>query len=187
MTKQPLVAFERELDKTVLNEEPRVTAVDFFVETDDVVICTEIKWAEQGLGRCSCGAGRPEVADCAARVLARTRYWDAARDVFFLPERLPGEFCPLSTGYQAIRNVAAALALAGERKPIFVLLYDENNPYFRATNEWPGWPSVLQSTLTPADRSGLLSFRAVSWQQLVPTLPLPTAVWQWAAEKHGLG
>jgi hypothetical protein len=185
VTKVPTVSFEHELDKTVLNEEPRVTAIDFFVETDDVAICTEIKWAEEGLGRCSCGAGRPEVADCAARVLARTRYWEAARDIFFLPERVPGTFCPISTGYQAIRNVAAALALSGDRQPVFVLLYDENNPYFRPTNAWPGWPSVLESTLATADSNGLLRFRAVSWQQLVPHLPLPVAVQQWAAEKHG--
>lgn len=185
--KPPATAFEHELDPDLLNEHPRVTAVDFLVETEDVVICTEVKWAEEGLGRCSCGAGKPVVADCAARVLDRPLYWQAARDLFLLPDRVPGETCPISAGYQAVRNVAAACALDGEgRQPVFVLLYDANNPYFTATNEWPGWPDVLRATLADADRGGLLKFRAVSWQELVPRLPLSTAERQWANEKHGL-
>lgn len=48
--KPPQVRFEYELDKSVLNEQPRVTAVDFLVETDDVVICAEVKFAEEGMG-----------------------------------------------------------------------------------------------------------------------------------------
>jgi hypothetical protein len=183
---QPTVSFEHELDPSVLNEQPRVTAVDFFVETHDAVICTEVKWAEQGVGRCSCGAGRPQTADCASRVLARQAYWDVAREIFFLPDREPGEQCPISTGYQAIRNAAAAVALASDRQAVFVLLYDANNPYFRPTSNWPGWPEVLRGTLQVADSNSLLKFRTVSWQELVPTLPLPDDIRQWAAAKHHL-
>jgi hypothetical protein len=185
-TEPPQVSFEHEIDSTVLNEHPRVTAIDFFVETADAVICTEIKWAEEGFGRCSCGAGKPQTADCAERVLARTAYWDAARDIFFLLDRELGKPCPISTGYQAIRNAAAAIALANGRQPVFVLLYDANNPYFRPTDNWPGWPEVLSTTLRSADSNSLLKFRAVSWQDLVPAMPLPNGVKQWAAAKHRL-
>ncbi|MGI8420759.1 MAG: hypothetical protein ACR2MU_00605 [Gaiellaceae bacterium] len=65
-------------------------------------------------------------------------------------------------------------------------LYDANNPYFRSTNEWPGWSEVLPRTLATADSNGLLKFRAISWQELVPALPLPAAVRAWAAEKNRL-
>lgn len=185
-TNPPTVKFESELEPALLNEHPHVTAIDFLVETEDTIICTELKWAEEGLGRCSCGAGKPAVADCAARVLDRSAYWETAHELFFLPERVPGKQCPISAGYQAVRNVAAACALSGGRTPVFVLLYDADNPYFRATNGWPGWPDVLQDTLADADRGGLLRFRAISWQELVPKLPLSTAERKWATEKHGL-
>jgi hypothetical protein len=187
VTNPPTVSFEYELDPFILNERPRVTAIDFFVETKDAVICTEIKWAEQGVGRCSCGAGKPPIADCAGRVLQRIAYWDVAREIFFLPDRTEGQPCPISAGYQAIRNAAAAVALANGRQPVFVLLYDANNPYFRPTNNWPGWPDVLRSTLHTSDINGLLEFRAISWQELLPTLPLSDAEKKWALEKHALG
>lgn len=187
VTTPPSITFECELDPDVLNEHPRVTAIDFLVETNDVVICTEVKWAEEGLGRCSCGAGRAAIGDCAQRVMHRSAYWDAAREVLFLPDRIHGKPCPISTGYQAIRNVAAALSLAQARQPVFVLLYDAVNPYFSQTNAWPGWPEVLRATLTDADKAGLIRFRAVSWQELVPNLPLSEKERTWASEKHGLG
>jgi hypothetical protein len=182
----PRVSFEHELDPVILNEHPRVTAVDFFVETRDAVICAEIKWAEEGIGRCSCGAGNSAVANCAARVLQRSAYWDVAREVFSLPDREPGQSCPISAGYQAIRNAAAAINLAGGRQGVFVLLFDASNPYFRRTNDWPGWPEVLRETLHTADANSLLKFRAVAWQELLPELPLPEEILNWAAEKHGL-
>lgn len=184
--KPPATSFERDLDKSLLSEEPRVTAVDFFVETDDVVICTEVKFAEEGLGRCSCGAGAAMVANCKQRVLDRPLYWKTAHEIFFLPDRADGKPCPISAGYQTIRNAAAAIALAGGRRPVFVLIYDDRNPYFRQTNSWAGWPEVLRSTLHMADTNNLLNFRAISWQQLVPAMPLPAPVAQWAAEKHQL-
>lgn len=186
MTTPPTVSFEHELDPAMLNEHPRVTAIDFFVETSDAVICTEVKWAEEGLGRCSCGAASVAIGDCAERVLERSAYWNVARELFFLPERSPGKPCPISTGYQAIRNVAAARALAKGREPVFVLLYDATNPYFKGAGSWPGWPAVLRATLADADKAGLLRFRAVSWQELIPKLPLSDVERTWAHEKHGL-
>ena len=183
----PTASFEFELDPNVLNEHPRVTAVDFLVETRDAVICTEIKWAEQGLGRCSCGASNPAIANCSSKVRGRSAYWDVARDIFLLPDRVAGKPCPISAGYQAIRNAAAAIALAKDRQPVFVLLYDADNPYFRETNDWPGWPEVLRKTLHSADLNGFLQFRAISWQEFLPQLPLSEIERRWAREKHELG
>ena len=44
-----------------------------------------------------------------------------------------GEYCPISTSYRAVRYVAAAKALAGNRPrgAVFALVYDDRNPYFR--------------------------------------------------------
>lgn len=70
--------------------------------------------------------------------------------------------------------------------PVFVLFYDERNPYFRQTGAWPGWPEVLTATLKTADSNNLLRFRAISWQTLLPVMPLPNQVRQWAQDKHEL-
>jgi hypothetical protein len=182
------VAFERELPPELLNEQrPRVTSIDFFVDAPDVVVCAEMKWAERGIGSCSCGKsddeGDPLIAECSTRVLNRPRYWKAAANVFHLPPRMPGSYCPISTPYQAVRNVAAAQAIANGRKAVFLLIYDETNPYFHETGDWPGWPIVLGTSL---EESETFAFRAVSWQKLVRTLPLDEQTKQWAQEKHRL-
>lgn len=134
----PQVRFEYELDNTVLNEQPRVSAIDFLVETDDVVICAEVKFAEEGMGRCSCGVGAIATGTCSQKVLDRPLYWETAKDVFYLPDIVPGKPCPISAGYQAIRNVAASRALANGRTPVFVLLYDERQPVL-PSDEQLGW------------------------------------------------
>jgi hypothetical protein len=182
------VQFEREVPAAVLNEQPRTTDVDFFVETDDVVLCAEAKFAEDGLGRCSCPRADQAVGNCAERILERPRYWQAAKELLQLPERTPGSACPISVGYQAVRNVAAAVALAelGGREAVFGLFYDARNPYFRATGEWPGWPEVLRASLEDAEAAGLVRFRCCSWQTLVAEAPLPDSVRIWAQERHGL-
>lgn len=78
----PQVRFEYELDKTVLNEQPRVTAVDFLVDTDDVVICGEVKFAEEGMGRCSCGVGAGAVGQCSQKAYFRqTNSWSGWPEV----------------------------------------------------------------------------------------------------------
>lgn len=180
--------FERKLHRDNLNEQPRQTAIDFFVENSSTVVCTEIKWGEAGLGSCSCGdsqddEGDPSIAECSKRILEREAYWEAAREVFQLPLRSPAAYCPISTAYQAVRNVAAARVLARGRKAVFLLIYDRNNPYFAPTGEWPGWPTVLTSTI--GEGAGV-SFRAISWQELVRVLPLDAAAHRWAREKHHL-
>ena len=175
--------FERTLSPELLNEQPRQTAIDFYVETSDIVVAVECKFGEDGIGRCSCGAPAPAIADCAERVLKRDAYWEAARELFFLPEREPGKPCPISLGYQVVRNVAAvrALATAG-RRAVFGLIYDARNPYFSGVGQWPGWPKVLAATLQYQDE---VLFRSASWQELVASLALAD-VREWAVEKHGI-
>lgn len=151
----------------------------------ELVICTEAKRGEDGMGRCSCAPGAPEVADCLEKVLARPQYWRAAYDLFGMPDRELGRPCPVSLGYQAIRIVAAAQYLAtGWRRPVFALIYDAENPYFRPTGTWPGWPQVLAHTL--GGREDRLRFRAVSWQTLLPLLPVDDDFRGWLRQKHRL-
>ena len=184
----PEARFEAAVEPTLLGESPHVTTIDFLVEDEAAVICVEAKFGEDGLGRCSCPPDAPAVAACAKKVLERASYWNTANEVFFLPERQSGKPCPISPSYQAIRNVAAARALAAETKrAVFVLVYDDRNPYFCPLNGWPGWPDLLRTSLTDAEPLKLLSFRALSWQDLVPQLPLEPAVVEWAREKHGIG
>lgn len=107
--------------------------------------------------------------------------------MFFLPDRTPGKPCPISASYQAIRNAAAARALADEgRRPVFALLYDARNPYFFPIGSWPGWPNLLARTLKDAERLERFWFRAASWQELISELPLDDSVREWARVKHAL-
>ena len=85
------VAFEMTLDPEVLDERPHQTAIDFFAETKGYVLCLEAKWIEAGMGACSCG--NPETAACSDLILKRSKYWQAAQDVFGLPPRVEGEPC----------------------------------------------------------------------------------------------
>lgn len=185
------IRFEHKLAADALGEQPRQTAVDFLVENSTTVVCSEIKWAEAGLGSCSCGRtdndedsdADPSIGECSPRILRRSHYWAAAKQVFGLPGRVPPAYCPISTAYQAVRNVAAARVLAGGRRAVFLLIYDANNPYFRATGEWPGWPAVLTETLLEDDR---FRFRAIAWQDFIRALPLDEQTKTWAREKHQL-
>jgi hypothetical protein len=170
-----------------MNEQrPRVTAIDFLVRASELVISVEAKRGEDGMGRCSCPPGAPRVADCSAKVLAWPRYWGVAYDLFHMPGRELGRYCPVSLGYQAIRSVAAARHLATAcRAPVFGLVYDADNPYFAGAGIWPGWPSVLEHTLRGQDDE--IRFRAVSWQELLPLLPFDDNLRSWMREKHRLG
>jgi hypothetical protein len=188
----PSFAFERSLSPSHLGEKPHTTQLDFAVDDPGFFVAVETKWTEQGLGICSCaprGEGNPCAGSyCAERVIGRKRYWQVAKDFFGLSaKRLPLFACPVSPAYQAVRNVAAAQRLANSKRPFaFVLLYDVENPYFRATGTWPGWPAVLRAHLDGHEQRNLY-FRAVSWQELVSKLPLDEQVCRWAREKHGLG
>lgn len=135
--------------------------------------------------RAGCGDAAAAVGGCSAKVLGRDRYWQTANEVFGLPERQAGKPCPLSFTYQAVRNVAAALALAKHgQEPAFGLIYDAANPFFAGCGEWPGWPAALRTTLD--DVGAPVRFAAVSWQELLGVLPLDPAAAAWASEKHGL-
>ena len=186
-------AFERALDSIDLNEAPRVSQVDFLAETSHYLAAVECKWSEAGFGICSCmreREGNPGAGGfCADRVIVRDKYWQTAQKVFGLPgERLPFLPCPISSSYQAIRTAAAARQLAGRhRQAVFVLLFDANNPYFRHTGAWPGWPALLRQTVVAKNTCSRFCFHAISWQQLIRLLPLPPQVREWALEKHRLG
>jgi hypothetical protein len=68
--------------------------------------------------------------------------------------------------------------------PVFALIYDQENPYFGGVGAWPGWPAVLEHTLLGQDEQ--IRFRAVSWQELLPLLPIDDDLREWAKEKHRL-
>lgn len=187
---------EDELDESVLSEKkPRVTALDFFFSSADAVMAVEAKWAEHEIGVCSCKAKAKAKAkgDCTHSIRHERPYWAYARDYFGLdgPPPVGGVaapgFCGLSWTYQAVRNVAAAVRLAeinGKSRAVWVLLYDDNNPAFIGSGDWPGWPALLAETLAPA--APRLTFAAVSWQEVLRRVPLDPAVELWAREKHGL-
>ncbi len=186
----PVVKFEHALAPADLGEMPRTTKLDLSLATDEAFVAIETKWSEAGLGSCSCareGEGDPRVGfECAPRVYARTAYWNVANQVFSLASsRLSFLPCDLSPAYQAVRNVAAAIKLAGSRVAVFVLLFDQNNPYFRPTGRWPGWPAFLNRTLRKHSAASFL-FRAISWQSLISNVSLPASVRLWAREKHRL-
>jgi hypothetical protein len=81
----------------------------------------------------------------------------------------PGRPCELGLAYQAVRNVAAAVELAGLREvAAFGLLFERRNPYFAGAGEWPGWANVLDAMLA---ESNSVAFSAISWHELIPRLP----------------
>lgn len=185
LTQRPAAQFEQAPQPEVLGEQPRQTSIDFFVSDPAALLCIEAKWTEAGMGSCGCGKGSPAVSACSDKVLARDAYWKTAKEVFQLPDRQEGRPCRLSFTYQAVRNAAAALRLArAGQTPVFGLLYDAENPYFKPTGRWPGWPDALRATLDGAHPD--LRFAAVSWQELLPMLPLDAATLEWASSKHGL-
>ena len=176
----PQVRFERTLPNKLLGEHPRATSLDCLIEADDVVVCVEAKLREDGVGACSC----PDPGTrCSERVLGRGAYRQAARNDMAMG--WPGQGpCQLRPAYQAVRTVAAAKALAGvDRRAVVGMLYDERNPYFKRTGNWPGWPALLTERLAASKR---VEFGAVSWQSLVPELPLDEPTCYWARHKHGL-
>ena len=185
--------FEQTLSPPDLNEQPRASQLDFVAETSHYLAAVECKWSEAGFGICSCTRereGNPGVGGfCPDRVIVRPKYWQTAQKVFGLfGERLPFLPCPISTAYQAIRTAAAARQLAGRhRRAVFVLLFDANNPYFRHTGAWPGWPALLRQTVATKNTCSRFRFRALSWQHLIRLLPLLPEVREWALEKHRLG
>jgi Restriction Endonuclease associating with ARP len=178
--RRALTLFEVELAPTVLRERPRQTSIDWLVLDRHSVIAAEAKFTERGLGQCSCE--EREAGLCSERVLQRP-YWDvASRDVGLHREAASASCC-LSLAYQAVRNVAAAQAIAGERRSTaFLLLYDARNPYFAGALAWPGWIRMLSQLMS----GSATIFMPVSWQGLLARAPVPDQVRAWAWEKHGL-
>jgi hypothetical protein len=182
----PRLNFLHVVDPKLLGERPRQTSFDVLVDDPAVLIGIETRWREHGVGACRCrgeGIGPHAGERCARRVEQRDAYWDAAEHVLGLPPRESGEPCPISPVYETVRHAAALRALAGDRPAVLAQIYDADNPYFAEAGDWPGWPALLDEATEPAER---LRFVAISWQELVPLLPLDEATREWAAEKHGL-
>ena len=196
----PKATFEYELDRQTLNEQPHVTNVDLLVEGEDVLLCLEAKLWEQGLGSCRCGQEKsdadsadeaPELepssaqerAACSARILERPAYWSAGREVLGLPERIEGRPCPIAASYQAVRNVAAARALADARSPAFALFYDERNPYFSPLRRMARLARGAHR-FDPGRERGQVPLMFVA--EASRSGAVPTDVVEWARDKHGL-
>jgi Restriction Endonuclease associating with ARP len=182
----PRLEFLHVVDPKLLGERPRQTSFDVLVDDPAVVIGIETKWREHGVGACRCrgaGVGPNAGEQCARRVEERATYWEAAEDVLGLPARAAGAPCPISPVYETVRHAAALHALAGDRPAVLAQIYDADNPYFAETGDWPGWPALLDEATEPAEG---FRFVAISWQELVPLLPLDEPTQEWAAKKHGL-
>jgi hypothetical protein len=144
------------------------------------VIAAEAKFTERGLGQCS--SERRDAGCCSERVLKRP-YWQVASSDLGLERGAEGGPCGLSLAYQAVRNVAAAQAIAGARRSsTFLLLYDARNPYFVGARSWPGWIRMLTELMSRSSTG----FTSLSWQGLLAHGGLDPRVMRWAAEKHGL-
>jgi hypothetical protein len=175
---RPLALFEVELAPHVLNERPRQTSIDCLVLNHHEVVAVEAKFTERGLGKCSCELRHGGL--CSKGVLERC-YWSvASRDMVLERAR---SSCSLSLAYQAVRNVAAAQAIAGKRRrSSFLLLYDVRNPYFAGAQAWPGWIKMLSQLMTVSRTA----FVSLSWQELLARLEFDASARSWAREKHGL-
>jgi Restriction Endonuclease associating with ARP len=184
---EPALEFEHVVDPSLLGERPRQTSIDVLVDDPNVLIGVAIKWRERGVGACLCrgeGTGPAAGDHCSRRVEQRSAYWDTAAAVLGLGAREPGDPCPISPAYETVRQAAALRALAGPDRPaVLVMLHDQANPYFAATESWPGWPKLLTEGI---DDHESFRFEAISWQELVPLLPLDDETRAWAADKHGL-
>jgi hypothetical protein len=183
----PSLEFAHVADPKLLGERPRQTGFDVLIDDRAVLIGIENKWREHGVEACRCrgdGVGPLEGERCSRRVEQREAYWAAAAEILDLPPREPGAPCPISPVYETVRHAAALRAIAGADRPVVLAqLYDANNPYFAGAGDWPGWPELLEQAV---DAEGF-RFAAISWQELVPLLPLDEPARAWAAEKHGLG
>jgi hypothetical protein len=182
----PSLEFAHVVDPKLLGERPRQTGFDVLIDDPSVLIGIESKWREHGVEACRCrgdGVGALEGERCSRRVEQREPYWDTAAEVLDLRPREPEGACPISPIYETVRHAAALRALAGTERPaVLAQLYDANNPYFAGAGDWPGWPELLAQAV---DAEGF-RFAAISWQELVPLLPLDEPTRAWAAEKHAL-
>ena len=103
----PRVRFEYVVEAELLGEHPRQTAIDVLAQTSEIVLAIEVKWTEQGLGTCRCGANARAVSACARVVRGRSAYWSAALTCLDAGYT-PGAPCQVGLGYQAVRLFAGS-------------------------------------------------------------------------------
>jgi hypothetical protein len=160
---------------------------EVLVHDERAVVSVAARRREAGVGACSCRAGPGEEGRCSPRVAGK-ELWEAARELFEIPPRAPGAPCQLSAALGAVRAAAAARTRAADgRLAVLALIHDADNPYFGGCGDWAGWPAALVAAAgCHADRRRL-AVAAISWQELLPRLPLDGATRAWARERHGLG
>ena len=170
---------------TTLNE-PRPTSLDAFLD-GATRVAVEVKFTENEFGRCS----RPRIPSRDARFeqdhcdgsytrqRMRTRncslsergirYWDFVPELFAWDAGIEHRPCPLSAGYQLVRNVLAACVRADGSidtdNAHAVIVYDNRNPAFAAGGEANRqWWLVVAALRSPR------VLRRVSWQSLAAHL-----------------
>ena len=170
---------------TTLNE-PRPTSLDAFLD-GATRVAVEVKFTENEFGRCS----RPRIPSRDARFeqdhcdgsytrqRMRTRncslsergirYWDFVPELFAWDAGIEHRPCPLSAGYQLVRNVLAACVRADGSidtdNAHAVIVYDNRNPAFAAGGEANRqWWLVVTALRSPR------VLRRVSWQSLAAHL-----------------
>ena len=176
--------------RTLLGERPRQTSLDVLVDDPNVLIGIEVKWREHGIGACLCrgdgrGAARRRAllapGGGARRLLGRR-----ARAVG-LPAREPARPARSAPSYEAVRHAAALRALAGPDRPaVLALALRRREPLLRARRRLARLAAAAGRGGRPSADAGGFRFAAISWQELVPLLPLDDQTRAWAADKHGL-
>ena len=185
----PRLEFEHVVDPTLLGERPRQTSFDVLVDDPAVLIGIETKWREHGVGTCLCrgdGVGPLEGEHCSRRVEQRDAYWEAAADVLGLGAREPGGALPDQPGLRG-RAPRGGAARAGrpDRPAVLALALRRRQPLLRRDGRLARLAGAARARRSRPRRAGF-RFAAISWQELVPLLPLDEPTRAWAADKHGL-
>jgi hypothetical protein len=162
---------------TSLEEIVGTTHFDMVLRDGGTVTATvEAKFVECGFNACS----YPKDGRCSGTWRARSdrcgcplaeahaedgiAYWNAVVEHWGLPEEPPDlpVTCPLDATYQAVHNLARTSEL--NPQAVWLLLYDERNPYFRGGDGHPGLVRLLRSL-------GTKRWAPISWQELIAASP----------------
>jgi len=143
-------------DRDVFDEKGnQPTSIDLAFNPEGGGVFMEAKFTETEFGGCSsysankCDGKVPNPTNSDTCYLNKRgrRYWELLDKFGFLKIGMfQNEKCPLIEYYQFFREVLFAL----EKNGSFVLLYDDRNPHFKASNERDGltsrlWPTLIDS------------------------------------------